>query len=56
MALLKDKTERLPEKKWKIKVKDLGGAERTLFIIDPPDHDYTIGLTRLKLGANSSDK
>jgi len=56
MALLKAKTERMPEKKWKVKVKDLSGTERILFIVDPPDHDYTIGLTRIKLGGNLSDK
>ena len=52
MALLKKQTEQVTEKKWKVRVKDLAGKEHVLFVTDPPDHDYTIGLTRLRLGAN----
>ena len=52
MALLKSQTDRMPEKKWKVRVKELDGAEHILFVVDPPDHDYTIGMTRLRLGAN----
>ena len=56
MALLKNKTDKMPEKKWKARVKDLGGTEHILFVTDPPDHDFTIGLTRMRLGANTNDK
>ena len=52
MALLREKTTALPVKGWKVKVSDIAGAERILFIANPPDHDYTIGMTRLALGAN----
>lgn len=52
MALLRDKTTALPVKGWKVKVSDLTGTERILFIVNPPDHDFTIGITRLMLGAN----
>ena len=56
MAMLKIQTDQVPEKKWRVKVKDLSGADHILFIVDPPDHDNTIGLTRLTLGVNTNDK
>jgi len=52
MALLRSQTDLVPEKKWRVKVKSLKGEELTLFVVQPPDHDLTIGLTRLTLGAN----
>ena len=56
MALLKEHTDKMPGKKWKVKIKDLHRKDHIFFIVDPPDHDNTIGLTRLRLGVNSSDK
>jgi len=53
MALLKGRASELPKKGWKVRLNDLDGTQRLLFIVDPPDNDFTIGLTRLKLGANS---
>ena len=52
MALLKEQTDEKPEKKWKVKVNNLDGKELVLFVVNPPDHDFTIGITRLTLGAD----
>jgi hypothetical protein len=50
MALLAEHTDNKPEKGWKVKVTDLKGGEHLLRIIDPPIHDFTVGITRLQLG------
>lgn len=55
-GLLKKQTDELPAKGWKVLVKDLNEKEKILFVVEAPDHDNTLGVTRLTLGANLSDK
>ena len=50
MALLEAHTGKRPEKGWQVKIKDLQGGVHVFHIIDPPIHDFTIGITKLQLG------
>lgn len=52
MRLLKEQTGEVPEKGWRVKAWDLSGVERIYFVVRPPIHDWTIGITRLQLGVN----
>jgi hypothetical protein len=52
MGELKALTDEVPERGWKVKIFDFAGAERTLYVVRPPIHDFTIGVTRLMLGVN----
>ena len=50
MALLAERTDTNPVKGWRVNVKALDGKDMLLVVCEPPDHDFTIGLTRLRLG------
>lgn len=50
MGLLSAHTLEKPMKGWKVKLNDPHRGELSFFVVDPPVHDYTIGMTRLILG------